>query len=198
MRLFIAVEIPDEIKKNILELINELKKVEASIKWVEEKYLHITLKFLGSVEDKDLEKLVSMVSKTVNIFGSFKVNFSGMGTFPEGKAPRVVWVGTTEGAETLVKLADGLENSLSPAGFRSEQREFKPHLTIGRIKAVPAHAYRQAGGRQEKKGVDELKARMASIKNPEFGEAMIDRIFIMKSTLTAKGPIYEKIREVKL
>jgi 2'-5' RNA ligase len=184
MRLFIAVEIPDEIKKNIVELINELKKVEASIKWVEEKNLHITLKFLGSVEDKDLEKLISMVSKTVEDFGGFKVNFSGMGTFPEGKAPRVVWVGTTEGGETLVKLADGLENSLSPAGFRSEQRAFKPHLTIGRIK--------------EKKGVDKLKVKMALIKNPKFGEAMIDRIFIMKSTLTAKGPIYEKIREVKI
>ena len=191
MRLFIAVEIPDEIKKNIVELINGLKKVEAGIKWVEEKNLHITLKFLGSVEDKDLEKLISMVSKTVEDFGSFKVNFSGMGTFPEGKAPRVVWVGTTEGAEALVKLAGGLENSLSPAGFRSEQRAFKPHLTIGRIKAVPA-------GRQEKKGVDKLRVRMALIKNPKFGEAMIDRIFIMKSTLTAKGPIYEKIRGVKL
>jgi 2'-5' RNA ligase len=184
MRLFIAVEIPDEVKKKVVELISELKKVEASIKWVEEENLHITLKFLGWVEDKDLEKLISMVSQTVENYGSFKVNFSGMGTFPEGKSPRVVWVGTTEGAEALEKLAKGLENDLSSAGFRSEKREFRSHLTIGRIK--------------EQKGVDILKAKMASIKDPNFGEAMIDRVFIMKSTLTAKGPIYEKIRGVKL
>lgn len=184
MRLFIAFEMPDEVKKNVVELINELKKVEASIKWVEEKNLHITLKFLGWVEDKDLEKLIEMVSRSVENFKSFKVDFKGMGTFPEGKAPRVVWVGATEGAEVLGKIAESLENNLSQAGFRSEKRGFTPHLTIGRIK--------------DKKGVDELKLKMAAIKNTEFGEAMIDRLFIMKSTLTSKGPIYEKIKEVTL
>jgi len=184
MRLFIAVEIPDEIKKNIVERINELKPVEAVVKWVAKENLHITLKFLGWVEEKDLDKLIKMTSKAVESFNRFKVNFAGLGTFPEGKAPRVVWVGMGEGAEEMGKLAEALENKLSRAGFRSEPRGFKPHLTIGRIKA--------------KKGVDNLKTNLAAIKEPKFGETEVDSLFIMKSTLTSKGPIYEKIKEVKL
>jgi len=184
MRLFIAVEISDKIKKKIVELINELETVDGSVKWVARENLHITLKFLGWVEEKDLDKLIEMTSKAVENFHPFNVNYAGLGTFPEGKAPRVVWVGMGEGAEEMGKLAEALEDKLSRAGFRSEPRGFKPHLTVGRIK--------------EKKGVDNLKTNLAAIKEPKFGETEVESLFIMKSTLTSKGSIYEKIKEVKL
>ncbi|MEE8638452.1 MAG: RNA 2',3'-cyclic phosphodiesterase [Candidatus Margulisiibacteriota bacterium] len=184
MRTFISVELPDEVKKNIVELINELKNTGAAVKWMEAKNLHITLKFLGWVEDRNLDNLIDLTTRAAAGKGSFKARFEELGTFPEGKSPRVVWVGTAEGGDKLCALAKALEETLSTAGFRKEEREFRPHITIGRIK--------------DKKGVDKLKEKIKSIKDAKFGEVLVDRICIMKSTLTPKGPIYEKVKEVKL
>jgi 2'-5' RNA ligase len=184
MRTFISVELPDEVKKNIAELVNELKETGAAVKWVEPKNLHITLKFLGWVEGKNLDNLIALTDQAVSGRGSFKARFEGMGTFPEGKKPRVVWVGTVEGGEKLCDLAKVLEGKLSEAGFRSEEREFRPHITVGRVK--------------ENKGVERLKEKIKNIKNAGFGEALVDRIHVMKSTLTPAGPVYEKVKEVKL
>lgn len=184
MRTFISVELPDEVKKNIAELVNELKDRGAAVKWVEAQNLHITLKFLGRVEERNLDNLIDLTTKALADCGSFKARFEGLGTFPEGKTPRVVWVGTAEGGDKLCSLAKVLEETLSKAGFQSEEREFKSHITIGRVK--------------ENKGVDKLKEKIKSVKDAKFGEALVDRISIMKSTLTPKGPIYEKVKEVKL
>jgi 2'-5' RNA ligase len=184
MRTFISVELPDEVKKNIVELVNELKATEAAVKWVTAENLHITLKFLGWVEDRNLDNLIDLTTKAVAGNGSFKARFEGLGTFPEGKTPRVVWVGTVEGGDRLCNLAKNLEEALSKAGFRKEEREFRSHITIGRVK--------------EKKGVEKLKEKIKSIKDAKFGEALVDRIYIMKSSLTPKGPIYEIVKEVKL
>ncbi|MFC1568278.1 RNA 2',3'-cyclic phosphodiesterase [Candidatus Margulisiibacteriota bacterium] len=184
MRAFISVELPNEVKKKAAELIDDLKKSEAGVKWVEPKNLHITLKFLGWVKESKLDKVAELTARAVAGVSGFKAKFTGIGTFPEGKAPRVVWVGTAEGGEGLCKLAQNLETALSAAGFRSEAREFKPHLTIGRVK--------------DKKNLDQLVKRINSVKDAELGAAVVDRIFIMKSTLTRSGPIYEKFKEVKL
>jgi len=182
--LFISVELPDDVKNKIDLLVTELEKSTAQVKWVAAKNLHITLKFLGWVEEKDLEKIIGLTRQSVADTGSFKAAFGGIGTFPEGKSPRVVWVGTEEGGDGLCGLANRLEKNLSDAGFRSEEREFKPHLTIGRVK--------------ERKGVDDLKIRISKLGNSKFGEMTVDKIHIMKSTLTPKGPIYDIFKEVKL
>ena len=172
-RLFIAVELPDEVRKNIIELINELKSSGAAVKWVAEENLHITLKFLGWVEDRKIDGVIELTAKAVSGSGGFKASFEGLGTFPPGKSPRVVWVGVKEGDEELKKLAVSLG-----------EKSFNSHVTIGRIK--------------DKKGVDVLKEKMSGFKEVKFGEVRVGSVGIMKSTLTPKGPIYEKIKEVKL
>jgi len=178
MRVFISVELSDKVKKKIVELINDLRKAKSEVKWVKAENLHLTLKFLGWVEDNKLDNLIELTTKAVAGTGSFKAKFVGLGTFPENKSPRVIWVGTAEGGDELCKIAQNLEETLSKAGFRSEAREFKPHLTIGRVK--------------------KSKERIKENKKAKFGEMIIDQIHIMKSTLTPKGPIYEIIKEVKL
>jgi 2'-5' RNA ligase len=184
MRIFISVELPDEVKKNVTELVNELKTTVAGAKWIKPENLHITLKFLGWVEDRKLDNLIELSAKSAAGAGSFKARFEGLGTFPEGKTPRVIWVGTVEGGDELCKLAKNLEETLSKAGFRGEEREFKPHLTIGRVK--------------DKKGIGNLMEKIGSTKNAKFGEAFVDNIYIMKSTLTPSGPIYDVISVIKL
>ncbi|MDD5382603.1 MAG: RNA 2',3'-cyclic phosphodiesterase [Candidatus Margulisbacteria bacterium] len=184
MRAFISVELPDEVKKKIAELITELKEIDLAVKWVETRNLHITLKFLGGVKENDLDELIEISTKAVAGSSSFNARFESLGTFPEGKNPRVIWVGTEEGGDKLCQLAESLENELSKAGFKRGEKAFKPHITIGRIKG--------------NKGVDKLKEKMMNYKNPGFGAALIDRVHIMKSTLTPKGPVYETIKEVRL
>ena len=178
------MELPDEIKKNIVEMVNELKDDGAAVKWVEANNLHATLKFLGWVEERELENITGLAARAAAGTKSFKVKLEGMGTFPPGKSPRVIWVGITEGGDKLKALANSLEKSFSQAGYREEEREFTSHITVGRVK--------------ERKGVDKLKEKMESFKDAKLGEAWVDSISVMKSTLTPKGPVYEKIKEVKL
>lgn len=173
MRLFIAVELPDEIKQNIEKLIVELKGVEGSVRWVETDNLHLTLKFLGEVAAEKKEGLLGWIEEKAKGTGNFKIELRGTGTFPEGKHPKVIWVGVESGSEQLAKLAQLLG-----------EKEFVAHVTIGRIK--------------NDKGVDQLQEKLAELKDTKFGAAQVGSIFVIKSTLTPNGPLYEKIKEVKL
>ncbi len=184
MRTFISVELPDEIKVKIGKSISGLKRIDSGIKWVEDLNLHVTLKFLGWVEDCDLNCLFETVEDAVKGIGSFKMRIEGSGSFPEGSTPRVFWLGITKGGEQLKGIADDLERGLSKAGIRSEEREFSAHLTIGRVKG--------------KKGVDKVKEEMEKFKRSDFGEFTVDRINIMKSTPTPKGPVYEVYKSINL
>jgi 2'-5' RNA ligase len=175
MRIFISVELPEEIKNNIAEAVEGLRKIDSGVKWIESRNLHLTLKFLGWIEDKNLEDIVSLGEQAVLGHKSFKVKFEGAGSFPEGKSPRVFWVGISEGGLDLKKIAD----NLGP-----EKREFSAHLTIGRVK--------------NKEGVDEVKEKMKGLEKISFGEFFVNKINVMKSTLTPKGPIYETYKSIKL
>lgn len=173
MRLFIAVELPDEIKRNIEKLIVELKGIESSVRWVETANLHLTLKFLGEVAAEKKEGLLEGIAAKVKGTGNFKIELAGAGTFPAGKHPKVIWVGVKSGSERLAKLAQLLD-----------EKEFAAHVTIGRVK--------------NDKGVDKLQEKLAELKDFKFGAAEVDSLFAIKSTLTPQGPSYEKIKEVKL
>ncbi len=184
MRTFIAVEIPNEVRIEIGKLITKLKGLESGVKWVEEKNIHITLKFLGEVKDNDLERLKNLVKDVVAETKIFEVSYEGLGTFPEGKTPRVIWIGIEKGKDELKKIADELEETLSKNGFRKEERDFSSHATIGRVK--------------EKKNIGELKKAIEEKKNIRFGKSTVSHITIMKSTLSPKGPTYEAIEKIKL
>lgn len=172
MRAFISVELPEGIKKKIFKATAEMRAIESGVKWVEEQNLHLTLKFLGSIEGRDLLKAVSLAEEAAKGFNGFKIRFEGLGSFPEDSPPRILWVGISEGGENLKRIAESLGN-----------REFSAHLTIGRVKD---------------KGVDEVKSKMAGIHGFSFGEMAVDSINIMKSTLTQKGPVYENYRRIVL
>jgi 2'-5' RNA ligase len=184
MRTFISIEIPEEIKNNIEKLINELKLVLTPIKWVEKKNLHITLKFLGWVADDKLAPIEKCVTECAKGFKPFTLSFAGIGAFPDMKHPRVIWIGTKDGSDKAREIADCIENEASKKGFRGEEREFSPHLTIGRIK--------------EKIDAGAVLKSVSEHENSEFGSFNVEHISIMKSTLRRTGPIYEEIKKVRL
>jgi 2'-5' RNA ligase len=184
MRTFIAIDPSEEVKDNVSLAIKRLEKTNASVKWVKKENLHITLKFLGGVQEKDIKGLIGTVSGALKGFRSFEMEFEGAGVFPGGSSPRVVWVGAKEGAEKTKDLAQTIDAALSKMGFGKEEREFKSHLTIGRVR--------------DRKNLSSLNIEIEKMKSEEFGRTVIDNVNIVKSTLSPKGPTYEVVKSIKL
>lgn len=184
MRTFISIELPEEIKENIEAVVSKMRLMLTPIKWVEKKNLHVTVKFLGWVEDPKVEDLTRCVSECVKGYGKIDVAFKGLGVFPDARHPRVVWVDMPKGCDKVKALADKVECAVADRGYRKEERDFTPHLTIGRIK--------------EKLDVEALGKFIAENENTEFGGFTVDHISLMKSTLRRTGPIYEEMEQIKL
>ncbi len=179
MRTFIAVEIPEKQKKIIWEFISEQKKKNLPIKWVEFENLHITLKFLGEIEEKKLNKILPVLSTISGRTKSFNLCLENFGCFPGIRNPRVLWVGVSQGGDEMIKLATEIEDDLNKIGFKKEGKKFHPHLTIGRIK-TPCR-------------LDDIINQ--SIKTDVFD---VKEFILFKSTLLPSGPVYEKINKFSL
>ena len=184
MRTFVSIEIPDDIKNSIEKAIGELTLILPHIKWVDKKNLHITLKFLGWVEDSKISDLADSVADIVKGFGTIKVGFAGFGMFPDERHPSVIWVGITEGSDKLKELADKIEDKLSTEGYGEKEKEFSPHLTIGRIK--------------EKIDAEALAGFIRKNEKASFGGFAAKNVSMIKSTLMRSGPIYEEVKQIKL
>ncbi len=183
IRAFVAVDIDEGgIVDKIVNIQRALAAVGADVKFVEPNNLHITLRFMGEVPPRNLELAKRALSEIK--YQRFRVRLSGLGAFPSTSSPRVLWVGISEGAEQLRELRDMVERAVSRYATHREEREFSPHLTIGRVKGP--------GGRDRL--VDVLR-QMASI---ELGVQPIDSVKLKRSTLTPRGPIYEDLLVVGL
>ncbi|MCG8604138.1 RNA 2',3'-cyclic phosphodiesterase [bacterium] len=182
IRTFIAVEIPDETKDRIAQVQSELKKYGERISWVKSGNIHLTLKFLGDVEEGQIKALGRGMESAAKKAAPFTLAFRNLGVFPNLRRARVVWVGANESSGILIKLADSLDSEMSLLGFPKESRKFSPHLTIGRIKARPAEKF------------------LKRIEHYEFegGEALINNVCLMKSDLRPTGAIYTALKQIHL
>jgi RNA 2',3'-cyclic 3'-phosphodiesterase len=131
VRLFIAIEIPIEIRNTLAALVKELRGVAPQVKWVRAENLHVTLKFLGATDANKLGEL-EKVLRTIHIAQPVTLNFCGMGFFPNEKRPRVFWAGM-ESSANLSPLAEALDHVMHTLGFPLENRPFTPHLTLARF-----------------------------------------------------------------
>jgi RNA 2',3'-cyclic 3'-phosphodiesterase len=184
VRVFFSIELPDEIKENIEKFIGGLKSELGPMKWISKNNLHVTLKFLGNVEENKIEDLVNTVGKLTKGFGPIKIDFGGFGAFPDPKHPRVIWTGINGGAGELKKLADKIEDELCKKGYGEEEREFSPHLTIGRIKESIVTAA--------------LSRFIKENEQTSLGSFVVNDISLMKSTLMKNGPVYEELKRISL
>lgn len=173
MRLFIAVDIPAEIKGKISSFAKEIqKKSIINANFVSPKNLHLTLKFLGEVEDADKIKELCKEVKAKK----FKISLKGVCAFPSHQYIKVLWVGVESGAEELRELNKKLEEKLG-----KDKREFSCHLTIARVKAVKDNS-----------------ALKEFLTNKDFGEFEAKEFRLIKSVLTSSGPVYEEIERFRL
>ncbi len=182
MRLFIAVELNDDVMGRISSIQERLRSGDFDIKFVERGNLHLTLKFLGEVNESGLERIERLISQSVKDFHAFSLSFHGIGYFGSAGHMSVIWAGVKEGSKDFVDIAKALEKELS--SVRKEEREPSPHLTIARVKS----------GRN----VQRLGREVDSLRDVKVGEVRVKEIKLKKSVLTPEGPVYSDVKTFAL
>ncbi len=185
MRLFIALELPKEIKSSLSNIIDDLNKHcsdRSAVKWVNPKNSHLTLKFLGETDKNLIENIKEDISKAGQKFQSINCKIIKIGGFPNLIKPRVIWSGLETENDDLINLAEKIDHLMSQHGFEKENRRFKAHLTLGRVRG---------------RDIDHLTDYMQSYKFDEI-PLVLNKLCLFKSTLTPNGPIYDKLHEIIL
>lgn len=183
IRAFIAVDLAAATIANIATAIEQLKPRIDAIRWVAPSNFHLTLKFLGDIDESRVESIGAALGNALRLFPRCTINAKGLGVFPGLKRPRVLWVGL-EGPG-LIPLAAQVESALAPLGFAPDERGFIPHLTIGR--------WRQ-GDRVGKALEQELRC-WASY---EFGISQADEVILFQSVLNPAGAVYTRLKVIAL
>ncbi len=183
MRTFIAANISNELRGSIEKLQSELKrrvKDVRSIKWVKPQLIHLTLKFLGEVDESRTEEICQAVEIVCQGVKSFELEFTKLGSF--GRPPKVIWLGIEKQIVELQKLAGDLENAFEELGFDKEGRDFSPHLTLARV--------------NEGRGDKSLVQSIESFGKIDAPKVKINSVCFFKSQLTSDDPIYTLLKKI--
>ncbi|MBI4712396.1 MAG: RNA 2',3'-cyclic phosphodiesterase [Planctomycetes bacterium] len=192
MRLFIAIVLEPDIRSAIAKIQRELdqhifginpaiRRDSASLRWVEEANIHLTMRFLGETPDSKVAAISDAINSVAQSHHSFDMAIRGLGVFPALQKPRVIWVGCQEPTSTLPKVYEELEGNLVSLNLPRDDHPFSPHITIGRVKFI--------------KNVSGLVGYLNTNKDRLIGRQMVNRLTLFSSTLTATGPIYKIIKE---
>lgn len=176
MRLFVAINLPHEIRQGVWEAVAPLRAQPYPIRWVPPESLHLTLKFLGEAAPEREPEIVEAVEAAVRGARRFTLPIAGFGVFPSPTQPRVVWAGC-EAVPPLELLQHGVEQAMERLGYPVEGRSFRPHLTLGRVRR---------GTRPS--AVSGLARALEDLQYA--GEAEVESLDLMQSTLTPKGARY--------
>ena len=188
MRLFVGVELDERVREAAAEIAESLRRdlgqgVDA--RWVPAANLHITLWFLGEVDDSRVESTMRTLDRPF-AQGAFDLEVSGLGAFPPSGSPRVFWLGVTAGAVPLTRLHAELTGRLQPIGFEAERRAYSAHLTIARVKDIS-----RGTSSRDIRGL--LNARSA-----DAGRCRIEAVTVFRSRVSSKGATYEALERVRL
>ncbi len=182
LRTFVAIEIPNNAKEQIAAVQSELKRHGDRVSWVKSTNIHLTLKFLGDVEESLIDSIGNKVQTAAEKSAPFSADIADVGAFPNLRRARVLWAGVNGGEIELRDLVRNLENELNDVGFPKEKRKFNPHLTIGRVKSPLSPHF------------------MAWIKQLEFNAGTLPgkEIVFMRSELKPTGAVYTPLCKVRL
>ncbi len=184
IRTFLALDLGEKIRTQLVNLQEALTPLMPEVKWVEPENLHLTLLFLGEISDRDLLPVCRATQKVAQTTGNLTFTVQGVGGFPNLRRPRVLWIGVERGREELITLHDALESPLLELGcYRREERLFTPHVTLGRLKSDPTE--------------EALAAITGKYQAFRAGEASIKELLVMSSELMASGPNYTIMSRAK-
>jgi 2'-5' RNA ligase len=189
MRLFVAIDLSDGQRAEAVRAAEVLQRALESagapraIRWVAHHALHLTVRFIGEVDDDHGGRIVAALARPLEI-AAFELTLENVGTFPGSGLPRVVWVGV--GDQSGASAArEGLEARLTALGVPSEARKFRPHLTLGRVREI-----------RRSQAAELVKAARGLRIDP--APALVERVTLYRSYLSPKGPRYEPLTRTPL
>ena len=183
-RAFIAIELPEKIKRDIRKLQHVFASHVLDIRWVKPVNMHLTIKFLGDVDPSDIEAVGRLLSDTAANHPIFDLAPRGVGLFPNIRRPSIIWTGIAGQTDVLGSIHKSVNSGLTDIGFEADKRPYRGHLTLGRIKTH----------------MDQSRLVTALRVNQEFAsEAFsVERLVMFKSERHPNGPVYTKLYEVPL
>jgi len=180
-RAFVSIDIePDE---GLRGLLSDLIASGADLKVVKPELLHLTLKFLGDIDESDVVAIASGIEQSVSGVRPFSLKLTGMGAFPSMSNIRVVWVGIQD-AKELMTIAERLDGLLENVGFEKDRKGFRPHLTIARTRS----------SRNLRVVQDMIEEKVAAA----YGDYPVKDVKLKRSVLSPQGPTYHTVREISL
>ena len=180
MRTFVALELSDTVREELGRLQGELGRAGCDVKWVAPENIHLTVKFLGDVEEEKINEIKNILTRISSGEKTFEISLFKLGAFPSIDRPRVLWAGIDKGCAEVEKIASLAKEGLENIGFPKEDHPFSAHLTLGRVRSG--------------KNKDALREKILSLEaRPVFSE--VNHIALFRSTLTPKGPIYSVLHE---
>jgi len=188
LRAFIAIKIPHEIHQAIEHVTAPLRDTLPSslVRWIPTKNIHLTLKFLGDISLANVEILTQMLNTEVNRHPAFEIKFEGLGTFPNPKRPRILWIGI-QFPEELTALQHGIEAAAAKLGYPIDKRPFSPHLTIGRVKQNVSPS-----------GMEKIRQSLKDTNIGTLGSTQITAVYLFKSDLKPTGAVYTELHSAPL
>lgn len=182
-RIFIAINIDEDVRERLSDIQGKLQKCDADVRWVRPENIHLTLRFLGYVSDANLKGIFEASKASIHNILPFEIFFSKIGVFPDLRRPRVIWAGVKEG-KMLSTIVYNLNRLLKERGFQEEERSYRPHLTLGRVRS--------------EKHREELAKAIKANENWSGGSQKVREIRVMESILKSEGAHYSSLYAVKL
>ena len=188
LRAFLASELPPALQDAIQTATAHLRKTldHDLIRWIPAHNIHLTLKFLGDVSPSSLDLIEQMLTTEAAQLRPFEMQVEGLGSYPTSRRPRVFWVGLNAPA-ALASLQHAIETATSRLGYPSEEREFSPHLTIGRVRQNVSAA-----------DLQKIRAALEETKVGNLGTVRVEAIHLFKSELHPSGSVYTKLFSASL
>jgi 2'-5' RNA ligase len=186
-RLFIAAELPPNIKAELVDTQARLRRINLPVSWAAPGTMHLTLRFLGETSMALIPNLDRAIRTGIAPHSAMTLRLSGVGAFPNDRRPSVVWAGVGGAVAPLQRAQAGIEAALGGLGIVPEPKPFRPHLTLGRLR-------READPEQQQRLGDAIR----SIPPPAPLEWTVERVVLFRSELRPAGPIYTKIVDCRL
>ena len=185
IRTFLAIEIPGEILDQFERIQYRLgRSMTGVIRWAKPESIHLTLKFFGNITERDIRSIRDALEPRARALGPVDLSIGTLGVFPNLNRPRVLWVGVTKGMQELAALQAQVETALEAAGFAREERPFRPHLTIGRMKG--------------ERRIDGLDKAVEEHRDFAAGSFTAKEMVLFRSDLKPAGPVYTPLATFNL
>lgn len=180
-RLFIAIDLDHEVRLALKELIGELRPAAQNARWVAPENMHMTVKFLGDTDPDMVPDIAAALGKASVSVPPFDFDLQGVGAFSSPEKARVVWIGVARGADRIGVMHRSIDAALAELGLPADERSFRPHLTIARLRMST-----------------DLTGLIETVQQKGFGTVKVEEVILYESELMPQGPVYNALLKFPL